>query len=119
MCRLGARDVFREGGVGEHRGVAMAISPEWIRAVLTLIPISVGTYWCVWLSGYRWREAIWRAHGAQLSELARQHELVVTPTRTGWRVGDQWWVSGGLLGLRSRGPGATRWQQGVHLELDG
>lgn len=106
-------------------GIGRILSPEWLRATLTAIPVLLAAYWIVVAQSALWRRAIWRTLGPDLRALERTSGGTLRARWGGfeWAAPDgrrvRWW--GGLRGPRTRVRGprpltADRWLTAAELD---
>ena len=74
------------------------ISGEFIRAIVTVIPVLLAMWWVLKLQGHLWRRTIWTRVGADVRRLEAELGGQVSYRWTGYQLaGDGWrvrWVGG-------------------------
>jgi hypothetical protein len=65
-------------------GLAVHITGEWLRTLMTALPIVVGVVWVLRYASRQWREWIWR-HGG-VAQVHKMEGVTVQPRWGGWRL---------------------------------
>ena len=65
-------------------GLAAHITGEWLRTLLTAVPIVVGVVWVLRYASRQWREWIWRHGGVGDAQIVDR--VTILPRWGGWRL---------------------------------
>lgn len=85
-------------------GMARFLSPEWLRALATVIPVLLALWWVLKGQGALWRRSVWSAVGTDAHALCEEHQGRLRVRWTGYElraegVRVRWY--GGLSGRRT------------------
>ncbi|MBW1878614.1 MAG: hypothetical protein JRJ84_09660, partial [Deltaproteobacteria bacterium] len=92
-------------GRRERRGVAIALSPEWLQATATGILVLLAAWWLLKGQGALWRRWVWAEAGGAVRETAASIRGEVRSRWTGYSVeapGVRVHWGGGLRGAWTR-----------------
>lgn len=81
-------------------GLSKMVSGEFIRALVTFIPVLLAMWWVLKIQGYLWRRTIWAAVGCDARRLQAELGATLTCRWTGYQLAGEGWRVRWLGGLR-------------------